>query len=459
MIPLVFAPDADPMSPGIVVSAQNIVPTIRGYQHALHPTPISGALPAYPMGAAFLRKLNNIPRTFVGTATRLYEFINGWVDQSRVGGYDLVDARWSFRQFGDASLAASPDTIIQQSIAGAFTNVAGSPQGAYLVVSNGFVLLYRLGSYWNGGAWAPGLSHDSWACSALYDQTNWVPAAATQSAWGRVVNTPGPITAAREHDNDVIVFKERSMYRHRYVNVPVVWALECIDSEIGAVCNEAVVDIGNGLAFVGEHDIYVFDGTRPRPIGEGIREWFYSRVRWSLRWQIRGGFDRDRLLVYWWYPSPSGQVDSAIVYHLRTGKWGHVDGVTCQETLSYAIDTGFVGIAEREYFAIITDLKLSKVSVPSPSSVIRLGWMGDDANATTLTELRPRFLRRPQTASATFYTAEDVDAPEDRGPADLVEKAFDCHQNATWHSAEMRFTGAFEITGIANPLPKQGGRR
>lgn len=457
MTPLVgFLPDADPTIPGVIVDGDNLVPTFRGYRDAFVIEPQTAAFSGgLSRGAAFLRNLGNIPYTFVGTASALlYYGGNSWSDLSKSGGYNLVEPnRWSFRQFGNVSLASAIGTKIQASAGGAvFADVdSDAPQASYLAVSQGFVIAYRLST-----------QADGWHCSALQDHTDWTPSLATQSATNRFFDTPGPITGARELGESVVVFKERSMYWHRYVGVPVIWASECIDNEIGAICNEAIVDVGNALMFIGEHDIYIFDGTRPVPIGEGIREWFFSRLWWSQRWATRGAFDRERMLVYWWYQragSPSGLPEDAIVYNLRTRKWGHTSGYPVTDALSYAIDTGFVGIANRESLYVVNDSKLATFNPTGTTARIRLGWMGDDMISSTLTKLRPRFLKNPKEATVQFLRSDDMEAMTIAGSANLQEGAFGTKQNARWHSAELTLTGPFEMTAIGNDIPRPGGKR
>lgn len=170
------------------------------------------------------------------------------------------------------------------------------------------------------------------------------------------------------------------------------------------------------------------------------------------------------MLVYWWFVS----VDSAgappaegIVYDLKSGKWGTVSGFRVTDVLNYAIDTGFVGIANRESIHVMSDGRLCELTGDAASGVMRLGWMGDDLISPTLTKLRPRFLVKPTTATADFYKAEDPDGADEKlvGTATLREGAFGTQQNAHWHSARMTIPGVFEISAVGNDIPRPGGKR
>jgi len=464
MTPIVgFLPDGDPAMPGVILEADNILPTPRGYGNAFEPLAVTFvALPAATNGAAFVRTLvYATPKLYVGTTAGLYQYSAlAWTDRSKVGGY-AATSRWSFCQFGDATLAAATGHLIQQATTGSFADISGSPQAKYLVVSNGFVLALNTST-----------STDQWACCALRDQSDWTPAAATQSANGRLLDTPGPIIGARELGDTVIAYKERSIYRMRYVNVPLIWASEVIDQNVGAVCNEAVIDIDTAHVFMGEHDFYYFDGTRPVSIGEGIREWFFNRLLWRERDKVRGGFDRQRMLAYWWYPvvvpgSTTGTVKQAIVYSVKTRRWGHVSGHEVQEAIPYTLESGGLSFTP-ETLHVVEDGILCNLVNPSQSSTIRFGWMGDDVISSTLTKIRPRFtsfFSGNPALTAEFYKTDylynSVIGPTaiPIGTANWKEGAFGTQQNAHWHSAKLTIPGSFEMTAIGNDLPRPAGKR
>ena len=48
---------------------------------------------------------------------------------------------------------------------------------------------------------------DSWYCSALYNQADWVPNIATQCATGRLIDTPGPNTACKALGSNIVIYK------------------------------------------------------------------------------------------------------------------------------------------------------------------------------------------------------------------------------------------------------------
>ena len=142
-----------------------------------------------------------------------------------------------------------------------------------------------------------------------------------------LMDSPGDIRALRRLGNDVVAYKERSMYIGRYVGAPMVWTWIQIPGEIGTPSAESVVNIGTSHIFVGFEDIYLFDGSRPQPIGQKIKQWFFRSVNPSYRHKIVGSHDRARSLVRFHYPSlaSTGDLDACLVYHYPTGRWGTED--------------------------------------------------------------------------------------------------------------------------------------
>ena len=73
----------------------------------------------------------------------------------------------------------------------------------------------------NHGAYGDAL--DGWHCSGIRDQTNWTASAASQSAYGRLLDSPGDIRAGAALGSDIVAYKSTSMYLGRYVGPPLIW--------------------------------------------------------------------------------------------------------------------------------------------------------------------------------------------------------------------------------------------
>jgi hypothetical protein len=483
MVPFIgFAPDVDPVTPGALTDCNNLIPTLRGMAGA--PTPLDvgiDALPARSIGGAVLNRLDQLRRVFVGTRTQLFELIGtSYVNRSRSGGYTgSTENRWRFAQFGNASLACNETEPIQISTASgvSFSDIPTAPKARIIETASGFVLAFGLNSSLVGGDFA-----DSWACSGIYDYATWTPGPGTQAANGRLLETAGDIRSARRLGKDVAVYKERSVYLGRYVGPPVVWAFDLISSNVGALCHEAVIDTGTAHVFIGRDDFWIFDGSKPRPIGALVKEWFFAHSDSTYRYKIRSYFDQFKNLCWWFYPTPgsNGELTDALVYNLNNDRWGKVSmpvqtvmlymgsettfdnwppgPVTTFATMpdvpldSMAFDTdgGVMGV-------IGSDLKLKMVGGACATASLTTGDIGDDVQYSTLSTVYPHFTTRPSSSSMTHYTRDYADDALDvRSTEPLIGNRYEADGSARQHRVKLEMAGDFEITGINPALTMDG---
>lgn len=483
LIPFIgFAPDVDPTTPGALTDCVNAIPTLRGMAGA--PTALDvgiDALPNRSNGAAVLNRLDGVRRVFVGTQMQLFELSGtSYVDRSRAGAYTgSTENRWRFAQFGNASLAVNETEVMQVSTATgtAFADIATAPKARIVETASGFVLAFALNSSLVGGDFP-----DSWACSGIYDHLTWTPGPSTQAANGRLLDTPGDIRAARRIGKDVAVYKERSMYLGRYVGPPVIWSFELVAANAGALSHESVIDTGTAHVFIGRDDFWIFDGSRPRPIGAPVKEWFFSHSDATYRYRIRSFFDQFKNLCWWFYPTPGsgGELTDALVYNLNNDRWGKVslpvqtvllyqgsettfdnwppgpavtfDTVTDMpfDSLAFDTDSAVMGI-------IGADKKIKVMGGQCASASLSTGDMGDDGMFSTLTKVIPHFTVRPSASSMTHYTRDFVgDTLATRGTEQLIGNDYDALASGRQHRVKLDMVGDFELVGISPSLTPDG---
>ncbi|WP_354686687.1 hypothetical protein [Cupriavidus necator] len=477
-----FTPDLQSDTPGALVDCTNLIPGEKGMRAA--PSLVSANLPALAapaVGGVVAVNLDNTKRMIVGTAAALYEQSSGaWVDQSKVGGYTGgPEARWRFCQFGNATLASNgADTIQQSVLTGVFADIASAPKARIIETVRGFVMALATvdGTY--------GDRPDGWWCSAIYDQTSWVPSIATQAANGRLIDTPGEITGGKALGDDIVVYKDRSMYMGRYQGPPVIWSFLPVPGEIGAPCQEAIVSIGTAHIFPGPDDFYLFDGTRPQPIGGDVRRWFFKDLHSTYRYRIIGSHDVANGLVYWYYPSTSsndGSIDSAIVYNYRRNKWGRVSRqIQCAVNyISGQINYDSLGslyatyddlptvsydspvwLASKALLAVVDSAKtVQTVYGVGEASSFTTGDFGDDWRYSTIKGLRLRNSVEPATAACSAYGHATMGAALSVGPtATYADGKFDILNSARWHRVKVDMTGDVEVIGYDPVLSPDGER-
>ena len=463
-----FAPDVDPTTPGVLTDCDAIIPTLKGLSAAN--SPVDAGLPALseaPTSAFVAELLDGTKRTFVATATTIQEASGtSWTDRSREGGYSGSE-RTRFCTFGNVVLATNRSEGIQQADPSAdFADITDAPKASILVPASGFVMALNIDGMTLGDV------PDGWGCSAIRNQEDWTPAAATQCAAGRLLDSPGPILAGAALGDDVIAYKATSMYVGRYVGPPLVWSWSRVPGDVGCVGAEAVVVVGTVHYFVGPDDFYMFDGTVPVSIGAPIREWFFDTLSVPDRHKIVCTVDRARSLVYWHFPTVNGEgaLDGCVIYNTRTQQWGkwsvtiqaavqYSSGQVTYDTLgddystyddlpSISFDSPF-WLADQTIPGVLIDKSLYSLTGEPGESWLVTGDVGDLTDFSYLSRVTPRYSRKPTTATAkNYYRNELGDAPTVDATSPLARGRFDFRRSARWHRFRLTQTGAMTINGL-----------
>jgi hypothetical protein len=474
MIPIVgFAPDADKTTPGILTDCQHLLPFEAGYRGA--PSSVAATVPALAtqcQGSVVAILLDGTSRVFAGTPTKLWELVSGaWVDRSSGAYTGGTNARWSFCQFGNTTIASNFADAMQSSAAGAFAAVGGGAPKAKIVVSasNNFVMAFNT----NDGTY--GVSPDRWWCCAQTDQTNWTPSVSTLATTGRLVGVEGEIIAGMALGDYVVAYKKRAIFVGSFAGPPVVWQFSIVpSSECGAVGQEAVCDLGGSHFFVSEDNFWMFDGTRPVPVGIGvIRKWFFANVNPVYLYRTRCTYEKQNNQVRVSYVSRSslGVVDSSIVYHIATKQWGR-DDVVSQASINY-ISPGVTIDGLDAYSSTIDGLP--EVPIDSPywtqggrvasyfngsnqltsfagvtqNSYFITGDFGDDQAVTMMQPFRARFEKMPATAVATGYYKFNEGDPLTQGAVSSINDGkFDLRQSGRFHRVLVNMTGDVTVYGF-----------
>lgn len=463
MTPLIgFVPDVDQATPGAIIAADNIVPASNGMAGAPTAVTVAGVpvLAAECRNAAVATKLDGTRRIFAGTASNLYELSGGsWV--SRASGFTLAtDSRWDFTQYGDSTLAAAPGEPIQRSTSTTFSAIAGAPEAMAIETASGFVMAANTDA-----------GSDVWHCCALLDETDWTPALATQSATGRLVSTPGAITALKAFGDQLVAYKDRSMYLGRYVGSPAVWEWDLIPGDVGCVGVDAVTDLGGlGHLFVGRSDILLFDGTRPVSVAEGkVRQWFYNQISQEYLFKTVVVHDKQNGVVWIFYPSTNSTVcDKALVYHLGTGRWGIVTQ-TIECALNYVSAGATIGsvggtiadlpdvsfgsqywLAGGRMMTVMTSAhQLSTLTGITANSSMTLFDVGDDQTVSRLTRLRVAYQQNPTSATADGFIKMSRGAGTVNGGAGTYANGkFDLRQSARFHRVRVDAVGSWVAAAV-----------
>lgn len=475
-----FAPDLPPETPGIFTDCVNVIPSNGSFISA--PSEIDAGLSAITgacLGFAITKKLDSSIRVFAGDSGKLYERSTTWSDKSKALGYSLgPDDRWRFAQFGNISLATAKSATLQYIDSGStFADAGTAPKAAIIETINNQVFLFNI----DGMGFGADVTR--WACSAIGSYTDWTPAVSTQCASGQLLDSPGPITAGKRLGDIIVAYKDSAMYVGQYVGAPLIWDFRRVPGDIGAPCQEAVINTGTAHFFIGPDDFYMFDGSRPTPLNSPVRNWFFNNSNKSYLYRTCGTFDRVNQRAYWWFvstESSSGALDKCIVYNVKTNQWGKI-----HKTIEFVADyvsSGLtfegLGTAYSTYDSLPTDIsfdspfwtsggsviayfktdhKCYQLSGVSGESSIVTGHYGDNINYSTLSKIRPRFLRTP-TASHCDYSYSNTDGLtfSNKRTANYYENWYNLLWSARWHKMEFTFTGNMEISGFDLSISMDG---
>jgi hypothetical protein len=329
---LAWTPDADPTMPGVIADVTNMLPTVRGYAPDYSLTPATGmgagTLPGRCYGAALLEFGEITPALVAGTATKLYRIVGNIVgpfvtDVSRTSGGAYTAATsptnaWRFASIDDVALAVKPGTILQATtnIYGTpFADVAGAPSGWTMAVQSGFVMIAGYSTEW---PYANG-----WWCSALQDYTDWTPDVATQSANGRLTQTPGEIIRVIAFQDDLIFFKGTSVIRATYVGTPTIWQFTVLSTDVGLAGHDAVTQADGILYWLGDTGFYRFNGGSIQRIASAPWSWMREDTggTFSLAF-AQAQWDSTRRVIRWYYPARFGGdvLTRGLAYHVDTDR-------------------------------------------------------------------------------------------------------------------------------------------
>lgn len=475
-----FAPDADPITPGIMTECNNIIPHEHGMKGA--PTGITAGFPALGgvcQGAAVSRRLDGTRRIIAGTPSAIYELLGGaWTDISKAGGYlGGTDSRWSICQFGDSTIAANGSDTIQRSLnAGVFSSIATAPKAAIVFSVGSVVMALNIDD--------GDIKTDGWANSAIFDETSWTPDIATQANSGRLVSSPGPITAGGRLGEFAIAYKERAIYVGQFVGGATTFDwVQVPGGGAGCVGIEAWCDVRGSHFVVGPDNIWFFDGTRPTPLGDGqVRQWFYNNSSQVFRYKTKCIYDEQNDLVWVCFPGKLSEiVDTALVYHIHTKQWGKVSigvnavlnfiqpGVTYDGLPAYsstmeglpnvAVDSQYWLSGGRSLAVFDSSNNLVSMTGEAGTGDFTTGDLGDDDQVTTLTKLRIRFQKNPLTAKAnTLHKMNEGDALTAKPSVFMSNGHFDVRQSGRFHRARFELTGDCKFNAIRPTIVQSGER-
>lgn len=496
-----FEPDTDNATPGVITQCENLIPTLNGYKAANSVVDVGmAALIGECIASVVAELLDGTRRLFAGTTEKLYERSGpNWVDRSGSVYAATKDAPWEFAQFGNSTIAATAGTNMQRSTGAGFTELVAI-KAKHICAAKGFVIAAGTNEATYGD------QADRWWCSALNNETDWTPNIATQCTTGRLVDSPGGIVAIKPLGQDLVAYKDSSIYVGRYAGPPGVWEWRLVPGRVGPASAGSIIDIGNAHLFIGREDLYIFDGNYPQPMNSPIKEWFYARVNKSFISRISHLYDPHNSLIYFFYQAGGSAGPVALVYNHKTNKFGHYDpvfqtvvgdhnlvhfkaglnfvgktwdgwtpgyiwdtlpivGKTWDDWPAVTYDSAYWSASERAPAYFAGDNKLYSLTGTPVKSKIESWYIGADEKPHTIRRIRPVYRETintflPHTITLQLLKKNRSQAEFDIHPQEPVLKdgKFDILSTARWHLVNLQIAGECEITGLDLDIVPAGKR-
>lgn len=456
-----FAPDVDPTTPEVYVAMERMIPTPWGtYRTSPSMVGANGSTAQAPYGSALLVKNDGTERWVVGTPGKLYDSDatgNSFTDRSGTSYGGSVNP-WQFAQYGNVTIAVKLDVAPQASTTGNFANLAGSPPKAALIaVQSNAVMLAN----YNDGSSVP----DGWWASDVGDHTQWTPGAGVDSAYGRLIQTPGPITALFAFGNDVYAFKKSSIYRGTYVGSPIYWNWSLVHTSIGVSSPNAVATDGQRMFLYGEAGAYMFDGATLTRVDAGVEKYLqsnYAPASANVVWS-----SKERIFCI----GTTG--NSFAAYCPDVGLWSvGADAAGSLSALSVNVTKIPPGYDRRGFYLISSNYSpytATGTNYAYQASSITTGRIGADGVTTTVTRVVPLFVPDGDysysNGTGTTYPANIVHTTAATRGASLgnsvgtylntVTGRFDVNRAAKWHSFTV-YDSAGSLTSLQGGMELAG---
>jgi len=312
---------------GAVMDAVNVYPVTNGYA-ALRDAADYSDNAGQNLLVTFAGKFAGASTLFAAGATQIYKFdsSDASLDALTTAGYSVVDS-WDVTQYGSKMILANGSDVLQAYDLGSSTYfgnlAAAAPAAKYVTVVRDFVVAANVGGEENKVYW-----------SDINDETDWTPAAASQSD-SQVIPDGGDITGLAGGEYG-LVFLERAIYRMSYSGSPFFFQFDAISRTLGCISNGSITQFGGLTYFLSDDGFYMCDGQSVKNIGlEKVNRWFFDNCILSeIPTKMSATVDPVRKLVIWNFTNSFGG-RYLLFYSIDLNKWSY--GTTDVVSLSYGL--------------------------------------------------------------------------------------------------------------------------
>jgi len=140
-----------------------------------------------------------------------------------------------------------------------------------------------------------------------------------------IVDTTDWITGMCQMSDRLYIYKEHSIWELIYVGYPTMFSLSNIINDVGLVAPKSLVMVNNKHVFLGNDNVYMFDGRNLEPIGDPIVPLLYGYSAIADKQYISNSIATyvEELSEYWLaVPTGASTLPNKIFrYHVPTKSW------------------------------------------------------------------------------------------------------------------------------------------
>lgn len=481
-----WTPDAAKLGGPGNITATNAMPAGRGYQPFLLLSVISDALTARPRGAIESYDTSNVSYQYAGDATKLYSFNSdtlAWADVSLAGNYSTgTDEIWSFARWKNKVLAVNfSDNPQSLTMGGAnFGNLTTALKARNIAVVGDFVVMSNTYDASDGNR----ANRVRW--SGIDDETDWTVSASTLSDY-RDLPTGGPVRKVVGGEVGIIV-SERSVFRMTYVGAPVVFQIDEILPDIGALSSGSVTNIGDNVYFMSQQGFIELtgNGSGVNRIGAGrVDRTFLADVDPDYYHRISAISDPTGNRILWAYPgsgNTDGRPNKIIVYDRTFDKWALIEeevelllrskgvsitldeldglGYTNIDTMGISLDSDTFKRAASQIAAFDEDFKLGFFRGLNKTATLETAEVEMNPGfQTQLNYFVPLVDGGTVTARVAYRDRQTDSATYTSSISQSTSGRFNQRVNARFHRMELTVTGDSWTDAIGVQIDSDGAKR
>lgn len=368
VIPFIeWTPDAADLGSSGAIVVTNALPGRDGYKPFASLSVVTDATAARPRGALEAFDVDNVSYQYVGDAAALYELNEAdltWTDVTNTGGAYTTgtDEIWDFARWENKVLATNFTDNPQQITMGAanFSDLTTAFKARRIAIVGDFVVFGNTYDSTDGNR----PNRIRW--SGVGDETTYTVSASTLSDF-RDLTTGGPVQKILGGEVGIIVC-QRSIFRMSFIGSPVVFQIDEVLPEIGAISAGSVTRLGDNVYFLSEQGFVELtgNGTGVNYIGAGkVDQFFFDDLDPEFLGRMSCIADPTGNRICWAYPgagNTAGRPNKIIIYDRTFAKWTIIE-----EEVELLIRAKGIGITLDELDSLgYPDLDLMTVSLDSP---------------------------------------------------------------------------------------------